>query len=75
MTAEFIFYLFAAVTVASALLVVLNRNAVYSAVLLVLCLFSLAVIFLLLELTFSPSLKSSSTRAQLWSFSFLLSCF
>jgi len=52
-----LFYFFAAVTVASALLVVLNRNAVYSAVLLVLCLFSLAVIFLLMEAYFLAILE------------------
>ena len=43
------FYFLASIAIASAIFVVLNRNAVYSAIALVLCFFSLAVIYLLLE--------------------------
>ena len=47
-----LFYIISGLTVASALLVVLNRNAVYSAVLLVMTFFLLAVQYLLLEAYF-----------------------
>ena len=57
MSSSLLFYFAAFVTVASALLVVLNRNAVYSAVLLVLTFFSLALIYLLLEAYFIAVLE------------------
>ena len=47
-----LFYIAAVVMLASALAVVLSRNAVYSAILLVLTFFSLAVMYLLLEAYF-----------------------
>jgi NADH-quinone oxidoreductase subunit J len=47
-----LFYLFAAVLVAAALGVILARNPVYSALLLVLCFFNSAVIWLLLDAEF-----------------------
>jgi len=49
MSLSLLFYCVAAITIGSAVFVVLNRNAVYSAIALVLCFFSLAVIYLLLE--------------------------
>ena len=49
MTLSILFYIAAFIAVVSAVLVVLNKNAVYSAILLVLCFFSLAMIYLLLE--------------------------
>ena len=47
-----LFYIAAVVMLASALAVVLSRKAVYSAILLVLTFFSLAVMYLLLEAYF-----------------------
>ena len=52
-----LFYFAALIAVGSAILVVLNRNAVYSAILLVLCFFSLAMIYLLLEAYFLAVLE------------------
>jgi len=57
MSLSFLFYLTATIAVASAIFVVLNRNAVYSAILLVLCFFSLAVLYLLLEAYFLAVLE------------------
>ncbi|MFQ6607434.1 MAG: NADH-quinone oxidoreductase subunit J [Fidelibacterota bacterium] len=57
MLSSTLFYLAAAVTLASALAVVLNRNAVFSAILLVLTFFSLAVMYLLLEAYFLAVLE------------------
>ena len=47
-----LFYSVACLTIISALFVVLNRNPVYSAVMLVLCFFSIAILYLLLEAYF-----------------------
>src|SRR5271166_3051375 len=47
-----LFFLFAAVLVAAALGVILSRNPVYSALLLVLCFFNSAVIWVLLDAEF-----------------------
>ena len=44
MSLSLIFYIAAFIAVVSAIFVVLNKNAVYSAILLVLCFFSLALI-------------------------------
>ncbi len=52
MFAGILFFLFAAVLIAAALGVILARNPVYSALLLVLCFFSSAVIWLLLDAEF-----------------------
>jgi NADH-quinone oxidoreductase subunit J len=52
MFASILFYVFAAVLVAAALGVILARNAVYSALLLVLCFFVSAVIWLMLDAEF-----------------------
>ena len=49
---ESLFFIFAAMAIVSALMVILNRNPIYSAVSLVITLFSLAGIFLLLEAYF-----------------------
>lgn len=49
---EVLFFIFAAMAIASALMVIMNRNPIYSAVSLVVTLFSLAGIFLLLEAYF-----------------------
>ena len=57
MSLSLLFYIAAFISVVSALLVVLNRNAVYSVILLVLTFFSLAVIFLLLEAYFLAVLE------------------
>ena len=53
----FLFYFAAAIAVGTAISVVLNRNAVYSAILLVACFFSLALIYLLLEAYFLAVLE------------------
>ena len=52
-----LFYLLGFLTVISALFVVLNRNPVYSAVMLVLCFFSLAALYVLLEAYFVAVLE------------------
>ena len=52
-----LFYIIAFVAVGSAIFVVLNRNAVYSAVALVLCFFCLAILYLLLEAYFLAVLE------------------
>ena len=52
-----LFYLLGFLTVISALFVVLNRNPVYSAVMLVLCFFSLAALYVLLEAYFVAILE------------------
>lgn len=49
MSLSLLFYCVGGIAIGSAVFVVLNRNAVYSAISLVLCFFSLAVIYLLLE--------------------------
>ena len=53
----FLFYFVACLTIISALFVVLNRNPVYSAVMLVLCFFSIATLYLLLEAYFVAVLE------------------
>ena len=53
----FLFYFVACLTIISALFVVLNRNPVYSAVMLVLCFFSIATLYLLLEAFFVAVLE------------------
>jgi len=53
----FLFYSVACFTIISALFVVLNRNPVYSAVMLVLCFFSIATLYLLLEAYFVAVLE------------------
>ena len=53
----FLFYFVACITIISALFVVLNRNPVYSAVMLVLCFFSIATLYLLLEAYFVAVLE------------------
>jgi len=53
----FLFYFVACFTIISALFVVLNRNPVYSAVMLVLCFFSIATLYLLLEAYFVAVLE------------------
>ena len=57
MSLALLFYLTASIAVGSAIFVVLNRNAVYSAILLVLCFFALAVLYLLLEAYFLAVLE------------------
>jgi len=57
MSLAILFYITAVITVACALFVVLNRNPVYSAVTLVLCFFSLAMLYLLLEAYFLAVLE------------------
>ncbi len=52
-----LFYFIAFLTIISALFVVLNRNPVYSAVMLVFCFFSLAVLYVLLEAYFVAVLE------------------
>ena len=52
-----LFYSVACLTIISALFVVLNRNPVYSAVMLVLCFFSIATLYLLLEAYFVAILE------------------
>src|ERR1700686_719219 len=52
MFATILFYVFAAVLIAAALGVILARNAVYSALLLVMCFFVSAVIWLMLDAEF-----------------------
>ena len=52
-----LFYFSAAIAVGTAIAVVLSRNAVYSAILLVACFFSLALIYLLLEAYFLAVLE------------------
>ncbi len=52
-----LFYFIGFLTVISALFVVLNRNPVYSAVMLVFCFFSLAVLYVLLEAYFVAVLE------------------
>lgn len=57
MTTTLLFYIASVITLGSALLVVVNRNGVYSAVLLVLTFFSLSVQYLLLEAYFIAVLE------------------
>ncbi len=57
MSLSILFYFVASISIGSAIFVVLNRNAVYSAISLVLCFFSLAVIYLLLEAYFIAVLE------------------
>ena len=57
MPLSLLFYFAALIADGSAILVVLNRNAVYSAIFLVLCFFSLAMIYLLLEAYFLAVLE------------------
>ncbi len=52
-----LFYFIAFLTIISALFVVLNRNPVYSAVILVFCFFSLAALYVLLEAYFVAVLE------------------
>ena len=52
-----LYYSVACLTIISALFVVLNRNPVYSAVMLVLCFFSIAILYLLLEAYFVAVLE------------------
>ena len=52
-----LFYFIAILAIISALFVVLNRNPVYSAVMLVLCFFSLAALYVLLEAYFVAVLE------------------
>jgi len=52
-----LFYFIACFTIISALFVVLNRNPVYSAVMLVFCFFSLAALYVLLEAYFVAVLE------------------
>ena len=52
-----LFYFIASLAVISALYVVLNRNPVYSAVMLVFCFFSLAALYILLEAYFIAVLE------------------
>ena len=52
-----LFYFIACLTIISALFVVLNRNPVYSAVMLVFCFFSLAALYVLLEAYFVAVLE------------------
>ena len=52
-----LFYFIAFLTIISALFVVLNRNPVYSAVMLVFCFFSLAALYVLLEAFFVAVLE------------------
>ena len=54
---QLLFYFAAAIAVGTAIAVVLSRNAVYSAILLVACFFSLALIYLLLEAYFLAVLE------------------
>ena len=54
---QLLFYFAAAIAVGTAIAVVLSRNAVYSAILLVACFFSLALIYLLLESYFLAVLE------------------
>ncbi|MEE9166732.1 MAG: NADH-quinone oxidoreductase subunit J [Candidatus Neomarinimicrobiota bacterium] len=57
MSLTLIFYIISFIAVASALLVVLNRNAVYSVIFLILTFFSLASLFLLLGAYFLAVLE------------------
>ncbi len=57
MSLALLFYIAALIAVGSAVLVVLNKKAVYSAIFLVLCFFSLAMIYLLLEAYFLAVLE------------------
>ena len=57
MSLSLLFYIAALIAVGSAVLVVLNKTAVYSAIFLVLCFFSLAMIYLLLEAYFLAVLE------------------
>ena len=57
MSLSLLFYIAAFIAVGSAIFVVLNKNAVYSAILLVVCFFSLAMIYLLLEAYFLAVLE------------------
>ena len=52
-----LFYFIACLTIISALFVILNRNPVYSAVMLVFCFFSLAALYVLLEAYFVAVLE------------------
>jgi len=56
-TLSFLFYIVSTLTIGSALLVVLNRNAIYSAVLLVFTFFNLSILYLLLEAYFLAVLE------------------
>jgi len=55
--ANFLFWVFSALAIAAALTVVINKNPVYSALSLVVTLFSLASIFVLLEAYFLAALE------------------
>ena len=57
MSLTILFYFVASIAIGSAVFVVLNRNAEYSAISLVLCFFSLAVIYVLLEAYFIAVLE------------------
>ena len=57
MSLSLLFYIAAFIAIGSAIFVVLNKNAVYSAILLVVCFFSLAMIYLLLEAYFLAVLE------------------
>ena len=57
MLESFLFYLFAVLSVVSALLAITRKNAVMSAVWLVVCLFALAVIYVLLEAFFLAAVQ------------------
>ena len=57
MSLSLLFYIAALIAVGAAVLGVLNKNAVYSAIFLVLCFFSLAMIYLLLEAYFLAVLE------------------
>ena len=52
-----VFYIFGSIAVVSALLVILQKNAIYSAVFLILTLFSVAVLFLLLNAQFVSAVQ------------------
>ena len=54
---QLVFYLFAGVSVAAALLVVLQRRAIYSALALIVCFFSIAVLFYQLGAVFIAAIQ------------------
>jgi len=71
-----LFYIFAAIALISAILVITQHNVVHSAAFLGATLFAVAGIFLTLHAEFLAGVvfRSLCTWAEFWSFSFLSSC-
>ena len=61
-----LFWVFAPISVASAIAMLVMRNAVHSALFLIVNFFCLALFYLILGATFLLPCRSSSTQARSW---------